>query len=117
MKEKVPHNKFVFHGAEEDTTYTVKVTLVLNGRSIASAQKKIKAQTKGDQINNEIQNLLISQLNIQSVESPSIVAAGGVAVLTTGLIGSKDLDDLQLEEENDLIGEFALEGETDMGDQ
>ena len=42
--EKAAKRSFVFHKADAETTYTVKVTLVLNGRAIATAQKKIKAR-------------------------------------------------------------------------
>ncbi|XP_023321475.1 uncharacterized protein LOC111696157 [Eurytemora carolleeae] len=39
----LPRKKFFFHGVDKDTAYTIKVSLVLNGRAIATAQKKIKA--------------------------------------------------------------------------
>ena len=92
---------------------------MLNGRAIATAQKKIKALTEDQQIKDEKQNLMVSQLNLQSFDDPSIVKAGGVAVLTKGLLGNKDDEDLQLEEDTDPmnINEMTLDGEMDMGDQ
>ncbi|XP_023321500.1 uncharacterized protein LOC111696181 [Eurytemora carolleeae] len=39
----LPRKKFFFHAVEKENTYTVKVSLVLNGRAIATAQKKLKA--------------------------------------------------------------------------
>ena len=66
-KSCTPHKEFIFHGADADTTYTVKVTLVLNGRAIATAQKKIKAAPKEEVENEEKKKLLVSQLNIQNM--------------------------------------------------
>ena len=37
--EVVPRREVVFHGADPDTSYTVKVTLVLNGQAIAVCQE------------------------------------------------------------------------------
>ena len=37
--EVVPRREVVFHGADPDTSYTVKVTLVLNGQAIAVSQE------------------------------------------------------------------------------
>eukprot|EP00090_Calanus_glacialis_P024671 TRINITY_DN38342_c0_g1_i1.p1 TRINITY_DN38342_c0_g1~~TRINITY_DN38342_c0_g1_i1.p1 ORF type:complete len:507 (+),score=138.46 TRINITY_DN38342_c0_g1_i1:23-1543(+) len=66
-KTNIPRKKFLFHGADADTTYTVKVTLVLNGKAIATAQKKIKALPQDQWQKDQKQNLLVSQLNIQSM--------------------------------------------------
>ena len=66
-KTNIPCKKFLFHGADTDTTYTVKVTLVLNGKAIATAQKKIKALPQDQLQKDQKQNLLVSQLNIQSM--------------------------------------------------
>ena len=44
--DESPSKYFVFEGADVDVTYTVKVTLVLNGKTIASSQKTIKSVTK-----------------------------------------------------------------------
>ena len=66
-KINIPHKEFVFHGADAHTTYTVKVTLVLNGRAIATTQKKIKAAPKDDLENIEKKKLIVSQLDIQSM--------------------------------------------------
>ena len=112
MLDNVPHKKFIFHGAEADTTYTVKVTLVLNGKSIATTQKKIKALIESEESKDEKKNIRGSQLNVQSVEGLSLVEAGGVAVLTAGLMGGNDNAGFQLEEGNDLL---ALDGEIDTG--
>ena len=116
IEDNVPRKKFIFQGADADTTYTVKVTLVLNGRAIATAQKKIKALTEDQQNKDEKHNLMVSQLNLQSFDDPSILKAGGVGILTKGLLGNKDDEDIQLEEETDLLNlnEFALDGEMNM---
>jgi len=66
-KINIPHKEFVFHGADAHATYTVKVTLVLNGRAIATTQKKIKAAPKDDLENIEKTKLIVSQLDIQSM--------------------------------------------------
>ena len=114
----------MFLGCDTDTTYTVKVTLVLNGKAIATAQKKIKSQ---DQLaEDEKHNLIVSQLNIQSIDSPNIVRAGGVATLTTGFVAKKEEEELHLDEaaqqENTLDEEpidetILLETNIDMQDQ
>ena len=39
--EVVPRREVVFHGADPDTSYTVKVTLVLNGQAIAVSQEHV----------------------------------------------------------------------------
>lgn len=41
--EPVPVREILFPGADTDTSYTVKVSLVLNGQAIAVAQKSLKA--------------------------------------------------------------------------
>ena len=89
---------------------------MLNGRAIATAQKKIKALTEDQQNKDEKHNLMVSQLNLQSFDDPSIVKAGGVGILTKGLLGNKDDEDIQLEEETDSLNlnEFALDGEMNM---
>ena len=113
VAEKVPHKKFIFHGAEADTTYTVKVTLVLNGKSIATAQKKIKALIEDEENKDEKKGVHLSIINIQSVNGPSVLEAGGVAVLTAGIMGGGGDEDLQLGDENDL--DIAMDGDIDMG--
>ena len=44
--KELPTKYFVFEGADSDITYTVKVTLFLNGSTIATSQKTIKAVPK-----------------------------------------------------------------------
>ena len=41
--EVIPTRQLKFTGADPDTSYTVKVTLVLNGQAISVSQKSIKA--------------------------------------------------------------------------
>ena len=41
--EVVPFREILFPGADTDTSYSVKVSLVLNGQAIAVAQKSLKA--------------------------------------------------------------------------
>jgi len=66
--DEIPSKNFVFKGADADITYTVKVTLVLNGRAIAAVQKKLKALPKVEpQVQDEKHNMLVSQLNVQAL--------------------------------------------------
>ena len=48
----------MFEGADADVTYTIKVTLVLNGKTIADSQKTLKAVAKD---NNNTKPLGITQ--------------------------------------------------------
>lgn len=41
--DKVPSKIFTFEGADINTAYTVKVALVLNGKTIAATQKTLKS--------------------------------------------------------------------------
>ena len=45
-EEEIARKRFVFKGADTDVTYTVRVTLVLNGKAIATAQKTVKSITQ-----------------------------------------------------------------------
>ena len=112
----------MFLGCDTDTTYTVKVTLVLNGKAIATAQKKIKSLPQDQLAEDEKHNLIVSQLNIQSIDSPNIVRAGAVATFTTGFLANKEEEELHMDGENTLdegqIDEtILLETNIDMQDQ
>ena len=116
----------MFLGCDTDTTYTVKVTLVLNGKAIATAQKKIKSLPQDQLAEDEKHNLIVSQLNIQSIDSPNIVRAGAVATLTTGFVANKEEEELHLDEaaqqentldEGPLDETILLETNIDMQDQ
>ena len=39
----IPTKVIMFKGADTDTSYTLKVSLILNGQAIAVAQKSLKA--------------------------------------------------------------------------
>ena len=41
--KETPTKRFVFKGADTNVTYTVRVTLVLNGKAIATSQKSVKS--------------------------------------------------------------------------
>ena len=41
--DKIPSKIFTFEGADINTAYTVKVALVLNGKTIAATQKTLKS--------------------------------------------------------------------------
>ena len=41
--QEAPRRLIRFRGADADTSYTIKVSLVLNGKSIATTQKSLKA--------------------------------------------------------------------------
>ena len=57
----------MFEGADADVTYTIKVTLVLNGKTIADSQKTLKAVAKD---NNNTKPLGITQELDITLNSP-----------------------------------------------
>ena len=56
----MPKKRFVFQRAGTDVTYTVRVTLVLNGKAIATSQKTVKSvnslKNKPDQAENMVED-------------------------------------------------------------
>ena len=59
-EEETPKKRFVFQRAGTDVTYTVRVTLVLNGKAIATSQKTVKSvnslKNKPDQAENMVED-------------------------------------------------------------
>ena len=67
--EEVPRRLIRFRGANADTSYTIKVSLVLNGKSIATAQKSLKAlSVPPTQAIQDAQNIMMASQLLQSVE-------------------------------------------------
>ena len=54
-EEEMPKKRFVFQRAGTDVTYTVRVTLVLNGKAIATSQKTVKSVKS---LNNQAENMV-----------------------------------------------------------
>ena len=86
----------------------MKVTLVLNGKAIASTQKKIKALLEEEE-KKKIQKSTLSEINIQSIESSLAVKAGGAALIATGFMGGNGDKDMQMEDGNDILEDAALD--------
>ena len=66
---EIPRRLIRFRGADADTSYTIKVSLVLNGKSIATAQKSLKAlNVPPTQAIQDAQNIMMASQLLQSVE-------------------------------------------------
>ena len=63
MSQEESTKFFIFEGADTDVTYTIKVTLVLNGKTIADSQKTLKALSKDN--NNEKPLGITQELDIK----------------------------------------------------
>ena len=57
-EEEIPRKRFVFQGAGTDLTYTVRVTLVLNGKAIATSQKTVKSLKSINSPQDKAENLV-----------------------------------------------------------
>ena len=57
-EEETPRKRFVFKGAGTDLTYTVRVTLVLNGKAIATSQKTVKSLKSINNPQDKAENLV-----------------------------------------------------------
>ena len=78
--EPVPVREIVFAGADADTTYTVKVSLVLNGQAIAVGQKSLKAlMDPATQAALDAQNTVLAA-QLASTPEPDHVAASSTTL-------------------------------------
>ena len=67
--EEAPRRLIRFRGADADVSYTIKVSLVLNGKSIATAQKSLKAiAVPASQAAKDAQNIAMASQLLQSVD-------------------------------------------------
>ena len=58
-EEETPRKRFVFQGAGTDLTYTVRVTLVLNGKAIATSQKTVKSVNSLNSQQDQAENMVV----------------------------------------------------------